>query len=88
MRDGPLIPTRYRMPMRVAAVFVGYFVYRWVGDARVIPGAMVGIGAVLIAWSIIDEITLPKRSRLSLLEVGSAILGLGLLALGAYLTLG
>lgn len=87
MKGGPLVETRFRLPLRIAAVLVGYLLYRWVGDARVVPGAMVGLGAILVEWSIIDELTLVKGQRLGLLQVGSAILGLGLLGLGAYLTL-
>ena len=87
MTDGPLIETRFRMPLRVAVVFAGYFLYRWVGDERVVPGAMVGFGAVLVAWSIVDQFTLVRQARLGLLQVGSALLGLGLLGLGVYLTL-
>lgn len=78
---------RYRVPARVAAVLGGYLVYRGLGDDRVVPGLMAGLGAMLLAWSIIDEITLPKRERLGLLVVGSAILGLGLLGLGLFLSL-
>ena len=77
---------RYRIPARMVAAVAGYALYRTVVDDRVIPGAMVGVGAVLLAWSIIDEITLQKRERLGLMVVGSAILGLGLLGLGLYLT--
>lgn len=86
MKGGPLIETRFRLPLRIAAVFGGYLLYRWVGDARVIPGVMVGFGMVLVAWAIIDEVTLIKGQRLGLLQVGSAILGLVLAGLGAYLT--
>jgi hypothetical protein len=78
---------RYRMPARVAAVVGGYVAYRWSSDDRIVPGLMVGAGAILLAWSIIDEITLPKRERLGLMVVGSAILGLGLLGAGLFLTL-
>ena len=77
---------RYRMPARVVAVVGAYFLYRLVADDRVIPGVMVGFGAMLVAWAAIDEITLQKRKRLSLLVVGSAILGLVLCGLGLYLT--
>ena len=87
MKGGPLIQTRFRLPLRVAAVFVGYFLYRGVVDARIVPGAMVGIGAILLAWSVIDELTLVPNQRLGLVQVGSALLGIGLLGLGAFLTL-
>ena len=86
MTGGPLVETRFRVPLRIAAVFAGYLLYRWVGDARVIPGVMVGFGAVLVAWAIIDQVTLIRGQRLGLLQVGSAILGLVLAGLGAYLT--
>jgi hypothetical protein len=86
MSDGPLVETRFRVPLRIAAVFAGYLLYRWVGDARVVPGIMVAAGAILIVWAIVDELTLIRKQRLGLLQVGSAVLGLGLLGLGAYLT--
>ena len=87
MTGGPRIETRYRLPLRIGAGFVAYLLYRWVGDARVVPGVMVGLGAVLVAWAIIDELTLVRSQRLGLLQVGTAILGLVLVGLGAYLIL-
>jgi hypothetical protein len=78
---------RYRMAARIAAVLIGYLIYRWVGDDRVGPGIMVGIGFVLISWPVIDSFFRPRDERLQLLEVGSAVLGLGLLGVGAYLAL-
>lgn len=87
MTGGPLVETRYRLPLRIAAVFVAYLLYRWVGDARVVPGMMIGLGAILVVWAIIDELTLVKSQRLGLLQVGTAILGLVLFGLGIYLTL-
>ena len=68
-----------------AVLFLGYFAYRWVDDPRLFPGAFVGFGTVLVLWAVIDEVTLAKRQRLSMMQVGSAILGLVLVALGAYL---
>ena len=85
---GPLVNTRFRMPARVAAVFIGYFIYRWVDDPRLFPSVFVGLGAVLVMWAVIDELTLVKRQRSSLMQVGSAILGLVLILLGAYLAFG
>ena len=87
MTGGPRIETRFRLPARIGAVFIGYLLYRWAGDARVVPGVMVGLGATLLAWAIIDELTLVKSQRLGLLQAGTAILGLVLLGLGLYLTL-
>ncbi len=78
---------RYRLPARMAAVLGGYLLYRALGDDRIIPGLMLGGGAMLVAWTVIDEVTLPRKERLSLMVVGSAVLGLGLVGLGLYLAL-
>ena len=75
------------MPARIAAVLIGYLLYRWVWDDRIVPGLMVGAGFILVAWLAIDSFTRPRHERLQLLEVGSAVLGLGLLGVGAYLAL-
>ena len=84
MSDAPRIPTRYRIPARVAAVFGGYVVYRFVGDERVVPALLLAAGFVLLVWSLVDQLTLGRHQRIALIQGGSAILGLGLLAVGLF----
>lgn len=75
------------MPARIAAVFIGYLLYRWVGEDRVGAGIMLGAGFILIAWLVIDSFRRPRREGLQFREVGAGVLGLGLLSIGAYLAL-
>ena len=78
---------RYRIPARTAAVIGSYLLYRWAVDDRILPAAFLGVGALLVSWAAIEEVTVPPDGRYGLLVVGSAILGLGLAGLGLYLTL-
>lgn len=78
---------RYRIPARMAAAVGAYLLYRWALDDRVLPAAFLGVGALLVAWAAIEEVTVPPEGRYGLLVVGSTILGLGLVGLGIYLTL-
>jgi hypothetical protein len=78
MSEGPTIPTRYRIPLRVSAVFGAYVIFRFVGDERVVPALLFAAGFVLVMWAIADQLTLAAHQRLGLLQAGSALLGVGL----------
>ncbi len=78
---------RYRIPARMGAAVGAYLLYRWALDERVVPAAFLGVGALVTAWAAIEELTVPPEGRYELLVVGSAVLGLGLVGLGLYLTL-
>jgi hypothetical protein len=47
----------------------------------------VGVGFVVLAYATVNRLTQWRRDRSGLLQVGTAILGLGLLGLGALLIL-
>ena len=76
---------RYRIPARMAAGVGAYVLYRWALDDRVLPAAFLGVGALLLSWAAIEEVTVPPQGRYELLIVGSALLGLGLIGLALYL---
>ncbi len=85
MSNGARFPTRYRLPARVGAVFGAYLLYRWVGSEHLVPALLVGTGSLLVAWAAIDELMLPPRDTLGLMQVGTIALGLGLAGLGIFL---
>ena len=78
---------RYRIPARMAAAVGAYLLYRWALDDRVVPAAFLGVGALLLSWAVIEEVTVPPEGRYELLTVSSAVLGLGLAGLAVYLLL-
>ncbi|MFN2389055.1 MAG: hypothetical protein ABR575_05545 [Actinomycetota bacterium] len=82
----PPLPERLRMPLRIGAVGFGYLVYRLLLPP-VAAGIFAGAGSVIVAWSVIDRLTLWRRDREGLLQVGASVLGIGLIALGVYLHL-
>ena len=84
MSDGPVFPTRYRIPARISAVFGAYVIYRFTGDERVVPALLLAGGFVLLAWAIVDRLTLGRHQQIVMLQAASAILGVGLIALGLF----
>ncbi|HEU4480432.1 MAG TPA: hypothetical protein VFS18_00980 [Actinomycetota bacterium] len=88
-REGPppSFAERARMPLRIGAVFVAYALYRVAAGTSAAGALFLGGGFVLVAWVTIDRYTMWRRDRSGLLQVGSFILGLGLLGLGLYLVL-
>ena len=81
----PPIDPKHRIPLRMIAVIACYALYFYLSDERKPPAAFIGVGALLISWSLIDRWTLWRRDRSGLLQVGQMILGIGLLALGIFL---
>lgn len=87
MSTPTLLPERWRMPLRVVAVFVAYLFYRLPGDDRLGAGLLIGGGTLMLAFVLIDRWTLPRRERSGLLQVGTTILSLGLVGVGLMLAL-
>jgi hypothetical protein len=83
----PLIPEKFRMPLRIAAVFLGYVIYLVLEEGKVVGPAFVGFGSVVLLWAIIDRYATWRRDRSGLMQVGSTILGLAFIAIGLYLVL-
>lgn len=83
-RDPP-VSERWRMPLRVVAVFLAYVIYRIPGDDRLPAGLTLGIGALLVAFVAIDSATLPRPMTPRAAEVAMILLGLALIALGLVL---
>lgn len=81
----PPIEPKHRIPLRMIAVIACYALYFYLSDERKPPAAFIGVGALLISWSLIDRWTLWRRDRSGLMQVGQTILGIGLLALGIFL---
>ncbi len=80
----PPLAERLRMPLRIAAVFGAYALYR-AFEEQMAAAIMLGLGSIVLAWAVIERFTTWRRQRLEMMLVGQAILGLGLVALGAFL---
>ena len=81
----PPIEQKHRMTLRVIAIFACYGLYYFLSRETTAAGVFIGLGALLVALSLIDRWTLWRRDRSGLLQVGQTILGLGLLALGIWM---
>lgn len=78
----PPLPERIRLPLRIASVVIGYVIYRIVGEP--VAGALlIWVGFVALDWAIIEKATTYRKDRLSMMLVGQALLGAGLLVAGA-----
>ena len=85
--SAPPANPRWRVPLRVAAIALGYIVYRVTETRHQAGSALLGAGLAIVGVVIVDRYTLGRHERLELLQVGSAILGLGLIGLGLSLVL-
>ena len=83
----PAISEKARVPLRVAAVFVGYLVYRLLADDKIMGPAFVGLGTAFLGFVLVDRYGTWRRERSGLLQVGTTLMALGFLGLGAYLML-
>lgn len=84
----PSIPQNWLMPLRIAVIAVAYGIYRALeASNRAFPSALIAVGLIILAYSLINRYGLWRRDRSGLLQVGQTILGLGLLALGIVLVL-
>ena len=83
----PAISEKARIPLRVAAVFLGYLVYRLLGHEGVMGPAFLGLGVAFLGFVLIDRYGTWRRDRSGLLQVGTTLMALGFLGLGAYLIL-
>ena len=81
----PPIEPKHRIPLRVAAIVACYALYFALSKERTGPAVFIGLGSLLISFSLIDRWTLWRRDRSGLMQVGQTLLGLGLLALGLFL---
>ncbi len=88
MNDAPPpVSEKLRVPLRVGAIVAAYVLYRLLAEDAVVGAALVGIGAMLVAFMLIDRWTLRRRDTSGLLQVGTTILGLALIAIGALVVL-
>lgn len=71
---------------RVAVVFAGFLVYRALGDDRLAGGVMVWVGIVVAGFPLVDRATVGTRAE-ELLQVGTMLLGFGLVAAGLFVAL-
>lgn len=83
----PRVTDKQLTALRFVAILVSYGVYRLIEPRRFVAAVFVGIGTLMLLYRAIDRWALPRAERLELLEIGSIVLGLGLLGLGAYLSL-
>lgn len=83
----PPVPERYRMLLRLGAVALGYVVYRLVEPDHFGPALMLGFGVWIFSAVMIERYSTRRSDRSGLMQVGSTILGLGLVVLGLALVL-
>lgn len=83
----PPVPEKYRMPLRIGAVFLGYGIYLVLEDEKIVGPAFVGVGSIIFLWALIDRYTTWRRDRSGLMQVGSTLLGVALIGIGTYLVL-
>jgi hypothetical protein len=85
----PPVSERLNIPLKFVSVIIGYVIYRvLLGDDDRIAGPLfVALGFVVLAYAMVNRWTQWRRDRSGLLQVGTTILGLGLMALGAILML-
>jgi fructose-specific phosphotransferase system IIC component len=81
----PPIDERYRMFLRILVVVAAYGAYLVVQRENLVPGILVGAGAIALGFSVVDRLTLWRRDRSEMVLVGATFLGLGLLAIGLFL---
>ena len=82
--EGPTLPERLRMPLRIASVFVAYGIY------LLVPGPVVGrvllaAGFIAFDWAVIEQLTTFRKDRLSMMIVAQGLLGSGLMIAGIVL---
>jgi hypothetical protein len=80
----PSFSEKARMPLRVAAVVVGYLIYRNFDDP-VAGGVCLGVGFLFVAWALIERFTTWRHDRLDMMVFAQGLLGAGLLVAGGYL---
>jgi hypothetical protein len=83
----PPIDERYRMFLRIVVVVVAYGIYLLVQRERLAAGVFVGFGLIALGFATVDRYTRWRRDRSEMMLVGTTLLGLGLLAIGAFLYL-
>lgn len=84
----PVIPQKWLTPLRLAVIAGGYGLYRLIEDRySVVSALLVGSGAVMVAYALVNRYGLRRSDRSGLLQVGQTILGLGLIGVGLYLLL-
>ena len=83
----PAVPEKARIPLRIGAVILGYIVYRLLADDEVMGPAFIGFGTAFLGFVLVDRYATWRRDRSGLLQVGTTLLALGFLGLGAYLML-
>ena len=85
----PPVSERMNIPLKVVAVLISYFIYRALlgDDDRIAGPLLVAVGFAVLAYAMVNRWTQWRRERSGLLQVGTTILGLGLMVLGAVLVL-
>ena len=85
----PPVSERMNIPLKVVAVVISYVLYRVLlgDDDRIAGPLLVAVGFAIFAYAMVNRWTQWRRERSGLLQVGTTVLGLCLLLLGAVLVI-
>ncbi len=84
----PVIPEKWVMILRIAVIGAAYLLYRVLERSNpFVESLFVGLGFLIVAYSVINRYGLWRKERSGMLQVGQTILGLGLMAIGLGLIL-
>ncbi len=84
----PPIDERYRMFLRIVVVVVAFGAYLLAERKDLGAGVLVGVGVTAFGWAQVDRYTLWRRDQAEMILVGQTLLGVALIAVGAFLYFG
>lgn len=84
----PVLPEKWVMVLRIVVIGAAYLIYRVLQrNNPVAESLLVGLGFLIVAYSVINRYGLWRKERSGMLQVGQTILGSGLIAIGLGLIL-
>ena len=78
----PRIDPKHGIWLRLCALALAYGIYRLVGDVNLSAGIFMGIGLLLVDYSVVTYLTTRRDERSGLLQIGQVIVGIVLVGLG------
>ncbi len=81
-RSEPRLDDKYRLPLRLASVGLGYFAYRMLEPSDFAGALLVGLGVWLTGVSQVERAMTEPRERLRRIQLIGTVVGLGMIAVG------